>query len=185
MFYRREKVIRVWTDTRASKWWQNLDLCVNSLFNTDIIMCSLCVFAVHESSTPRMPSGLWHTSTVLPQPLSSPSLHLSLSTQHPHSVVLRVKDGSFSDTFDAWFTTVFHTKRFHIQKQRKQHHKTRHTPRPICKTDTRGRVICACWMLYTQYTSMVTLDGVEISASHLIWITVSIVRKHWLSFACI
>lgn len=27
--------------------------------------------------------------------LSSLSLHLSLSTQHPHSVILRVKDGSF------------------------------------------------------------------------------------------
>ncbi len=71
---RREKVTWVWKD---SKWWQNLDL---------------CVFVADESSPHTCPLG---SGTHPPLLLSSLSLHLSLSTQHPHSVILRVKDGSF------------------------------------------------------------------------------------------
>lgn len=114
--------------------------CVWTLSLTQILWCVLCVCLRHMKAVPHAcPLGSG-THPLLPQPLSSFSLHLSLSTQHPHSVVLRVKDGSFWDTFDARFTTVWQTQRSRIQKQRKKNHKnrwiTRHALRPICKTHT-------------------------------------------------
>ncbi len=116
---RREKVTWVWKD---SKWWQNLDL---------------CVFVADESSTPHMPSGLWHTSTAASFFSFSPSKLKHTASTQCHSPGERRQ---LWDTFDAWFTTVFQSEawdRVHIQKQRKQHHKTPHAWRPICKTDTR------------------------------------------------
>ncbi len=101
---------RVWKD---SKWWQILDVCVCGRWKLHPTHALWALAHIHHSFF---------------------LLFLSvLSTQHPHSVILR----QLGDTFDAWFTTVFQTDRLHTQNQRKQHHKTPHARRPVSKTDTR------------------------------------------------